>query len=202
MPSDAVIVLDFETTGLSARFCRVTEVAALRIEGGEVVDSYTSLVNAGVAVPDYVAQLTGITTRMLRSAPPPEEVMPALKRFVGPLPVVAHNAHFDQGFYESELQHVNLRSSHDPFLCTVRIARRVVPELASYSLGPLAAHCGVRFRSAAHRAMADVEVTAGVLQSLVSRIKDHGAPAVTSSLLRRLMCCPVRDAPRLLRDPW
>jgi DNA polymerase-3 subunit epsilon len=176
-------------------------VAALRLEGGQVVDSYTSLINAGVAVPDFVARFTGITTRMLKSAPPPEEVMPALRRFIGPLPVVAHNAHFDQGFYESELRHVNLRSTHDPFLCTVRIARRVVPELDSYSLAPLAAHCGVRFRSAAHRAMADVEVTAGVLQSLVSRIKGRGVPAVPTSLLRRLMSCPVRDAPRLLQRP-
>ena len=199
MISDPVVVMDFETTGLGPHCARVTEVAALRIEAGRVTDRFVTLINCGVTVPAQITAITGITTAMVRAAPPVAEVMPALHRFVAGHPVVAHNAQFDQGFYEQELQRLQLRSSSEDFLCTIRVARRVLPGLATYKLSALSAHCGVRFSSAAHRAEADAQVTADVLTSLSGRILGAGVPVVTAHLLRELMTCRIADAKALLR---
>jgi DNA polymerase-3 subunit epsilon len=197
--SEPVVVLDFETTGLSPLSARVTEVAAIRIVDGQVVERFVTLINCGVTVPAEITAFTGITTAMVRAAPPVSDVMPALHRFLGRHAVVAHNAHFDQGFYEQELRRLNLASSSGDFLCTVRVARRVVPGLATYRLSALSAHCGVHFSSAAHRAEADALVTGEVLTSLSGRILESGIPAVTARLLRDLMACRIADAGNLLR---
>jgi len=196
---EPVIVMDFETTGLGPQSARVTEVAALRIEAGRVTDRFVTLINCGVTVPAEITAFTGITTAMVRAAPPVAEVMPALHRFVGRHAVVAHNAHFDQGFYEQELRRLRLESDSEDFLCTIRVARRVLPGLATYKLSALSAHCGVRFSSAAHRAEADALVTGEVLTSLSGRILDAGVPAVTPRLLRELMACRIADAKAILR---
>ena len=196
---EPVIVMDFETTGLGPQSARVTEVAALRIEAGRVTDRFVTLINCGVSVPAEITAFTGITTAMVRAAPPVAEVMPALHRFVGHHPVVAHNAHFDQGFYEQELRRLQLQSDSEDFLCTIRVARRVLPGLATYKLSALSAHCGVRFSSAAHRAEADARVTGEVLTSLSGRILDAGVPSVTPRLLRELMACRIADAKAILR---
>ena len=196
---EPVIVMDFETTGLGPQSARVTEVAALRIEAGRVTDRFVTLINCGVTVPAEITAFTGITTAMVRAAPPVAEVMPALHRFVGRHAVVAHNAHFDQGFYEQELRRLQLESDSEDFLCTIRVARRVLPGLATYKLSALSAHCGVRFSSAAHRAEADALVTGEVLTSLSGRILDAGVPAVTPRLLRELMACRIADAKAVMR---
>ena len=196
---EPVIVMDFETTGLGPQSARVTEVAALRIEAGRVTDRFVTLINCGVAVPAEITAFTGITTAMVRAAPHVAEVMPALHRFVGRHAVVAHNAHFDQGFYEQELRRLQLESDSEDFLCTIRVARRVLPGLATYKLSALSAHCGVRFSSAAHRAEADALVTGEVLTSLSGRILDAGVPAVTPRLLRELMACRIADAKAVMR---
>jgi len=196
---EPVIVMDFETTGLGPQSARVTEVAALRIEAGRVTDRFVTLINCGVTVPAEITAFTGITTAMVRAAPPVAEVMPALHRFVGRHAVVAHNAHFDQGFYEQELRRLRLESDSEDFLCTIRVARRVLPGLATYKLSALSAHCGVRFSSAAHRAEADALVTGEVLTSLSGRILDAGVPAVTPRLLRELMACRIADAKAVMR---
>ena len=196
---EPVIVMDFETTGLGPQSARVTEVAALRVEAGRVTDRFVTLINCGVTVPAEITAFTGITTAMVRAAPPVAEVMPALHRFVGRHAVVAHNAHFDQGFYEQELRRLQLESDSEDFLCTIRVARRVLPGLATYKLSALSAHCGVRFSSAAHRAEADALVTGEVLTSLSGRILDAGVPAVTPRLLRELMACRIADAKAVMR---
>ena len=196
---EPVIVMDFETTGLGPQSARVTEVAALRIEAGRVTDRFVTLINCGVTVPAEITAFTGITTAMVRAAPPVAEVMPALHRFVGRHAVVAHNAHFDQAFYEQELRRLQLESDSEDFLCTIRVARRVLPGLATYKLSALSAHCGVRFSSAAHRAEADALVTGEVLTSLSGRILDAGVPAVTPRLLRELMACRIADAKAVMR---
>ena len=88
-----IVMLDFETTGLSPEGGdRITEVAALRIAGGQVVERYVSLVNCGVRVPSFITQLTGITQAMVDGAPPAAEVVPSLLDFIGGDVLAAHNA--------------------------------------------------------------------------------------------------------------
>jgi len=97
------------------------------------------------------------------------------------------------------LRRLQLQSDSEDFLCTIRVARRVLPGLATYKLSALSAHCGVRFTSAAHRAEADALVTGEVLTSLSGRILDAGVPSVTPRLLRELMACRIADAKAVMR---
>jgi DNA polymerase III subunit epsilon len=88
-----IVMLDFETTGLSAAAGdRITEVAALRIVDGVVAERYVTLVNCGVRIPSFVIALTGISQRMVDSAPPPAHVLPRLLDFIGDDVLAAHNA--------------------------------------------------------------------------------------------------------------
>lgn len=201
MLADTVVVLDFETTGLSTQVDRATEVAAVMFRDGRIVDQYQTLINAGVPLSPMVTQLTGITTAMLRGAPRPEEVFRRLREFIGAVPVVAHNASFDYGVYRAELARADLRREPEPFLCTKLLSRRVLPGRSSYSLSPLAAELNVRYRSAAHRALADAEVCAQVLHALCVRIAELGIERVDVPLLQRLMrYTPVAKASSYLQS--
>jgi DNA polymerase III epsilon subunit-like protein len=100
----SIAIIDFETTGISPNMGdRATEVAIVMLEGGQVVDRYQSLMNAGVRVNSFITQLTGITNEMVQAAPPAEQVMREAARFVGGRPMVAHNAAFDKKFWQAEL---------------------------------------------------------------------------------------------------
>ena len=99
MLDQPIVMLDFETTGLSPVMGdRITEVAALRIVGGEVVERYVSLVNCNVRIPSFITGLTGITQAMVDSAPPVHRVLPELLDFIGSDALSAHNASFDEKF--------------------------------------------------------------------------------------------------------
>src|SRR5690606_33058891 len=131
----------------------------------------------------------------------PEEVFRRLREFIGAVPVVAHNASFDFGVYRAELARAGLRREPEPFLCTKLLSRRVLPGRSSYSLSRLAAELNVRYRSAAHRALADAEVCAQVLHALCVRIADLGIERVDVPLLQRLMrYTPVAKASTYLQS--
>lgn len=159
-----IVMLDFETTGLSPEGGdRITEVAALRIAGGQIVDRYVSLVNCGVRVPSFITQLTGITQAMVDGAPPAAEVVPALLDFIGGDVLAAHNASFDEKFLKAEGAMLGRDCRHSGLVCSLKLARRVYPGLASYKLGQLARGLGIVFGGRAHRAEADAEAAAHVL---------------------------------------
>jgi len=159
-----IVMLDFETTGLSpAMGDRITEVAALRIVGGRVTERYVSLINCGVRIPSFITQLTGISQAMVERAPPVDEVVPALLDFIGSDALSAHNASFDEKFLKAEAARLDLAPRHAGLVCSLKLSRRVFPGLSSYKLGQLSGQLGIRFRSAAHRAESDAEVAAEVL---------------------------------------
>ena len=102
-----VIVIDFETTGISPEHgARATEVAAVLISDGRIVGRYQSLMNAGVPIPPFIEALTGISNRMVRQAPSAASVMTQLADFIGDITLVAHNAAFDKKFLQSELERI------------------------------------------------------------------------------------------------
>ncbi|HCE10857.1 MAG TPA: DNA polymerase III subunit epsilon, partial [Oxalobacteraceae bacterium] len=104
-----IVMIDFETTGMSpANGDRITEVAALRITGGRVVERFVSLVNCQVRVPSYITALTGITQSMVNAAPPASLVVPELLRFIGTDALSAHNASFDERFLLAESRNLGL----------------------------------------------------------------------------------------------
>jgi DNA polymerase-3 subunit epsilon len=180
-----MVVLDFETTGLSPQAGdRVTEVAALRIEGGQVVGSYVSLINCGVTIPSFITGLTGISQAMVDRAPPCSQVLPALLEFIGDDALVAHNAGFDEKFLLAESAALGLRPAYAGPICSLKLTRRVFPGLASYKLGTLARAFNLPFQSAAHRAQADAEVTVQLLHHVGQRIQSHyGIGSIAADLL-------------------
>ncbi len=159
-----IVMLDFETTGLSpAMGDRITEVAALRIVNGRVSERYVSLINCNVRIPSFITGLTGITQAMVDGAPPVSRVVPELLDFIGSDPLSAHNASFDEKFLKAEAERLGRSVGHDSLVCSLKLSRRVFPGLSSYKLGLLSGQLGIRFRSAAHRAESDAEVAAEVL---------------------------------------
>lgn len=185
MLDQPIVMLDFETTGLSpAMGDRITEVAALRIVDGAVVERYVSLVNCQVRIPAFITGLTGITQAMVDAAPPADVVVPRLLEFIGSDALSAHNASFDEKFLLAEAQRLQLPARHAALVCSLKLARRVFPNLASYKLGQLSGQLGIRFRSAAHRAESDAEVAAQVLIHIGKHIREtYGVAAVDPALL-------------------
>jgi len=200
MLSTAVVVLDFETTGLSPRGGdRITEVAALRVRDGRVVDRYVTLVNAGVRIPSFITGLTGITNAMVASAPPVQRVIRELVEFLADDLVVAHNASFDHGFLTAEIERGGLTARDYRTLCTMRLARRLAPGLGSYKLSVVAAHLGVTYGGVAHRAEADAQVAADVLHRIGDRVvAKHRLSTLDPELLRQVTGWPARDVPTKL----
>jgi DNA polymerase-3 subunit epsilon len=182
-----IAVIDFETTGISPGMGdRATEVAIVMLEGGQVVDRYQSLMNAGVRVNSFITQLTGITNDMLQAAPPAEQVMREAARFVGGRPMVAHNAAFDKKFWQDELARCGQDGLH-PFACTVLLSRRLYPQAPNHQLGTLAAYHHLPSTGRAHRALADAETAAYLLAQMLHDLQArHGCQRVDHDLLMGL----------------
>lgn len=168
---ETVAIIDFETTGLSPDMGdRATEVAVVLVENGKAIDHYQSLMNGGVHIPAYVESLTGISNAMIRKAPPAEEVMTALAKFVGTIPLVAHNASFDSKFLDAEWARIKLRRKQD-FACSMLLARRIYPTAPDHKLGTLVNHLKLPSAARHHRALADAEMTAHLWLKMISDIK-------------------------------
>lgn len=201
MLDQPIVMLDFETTGLSPVMGdRITEVAALRIVGGEVVERYVSLVNCGVRIPSFITGLTGITQAMVDNAPPADEVVPALLDFIGTDALSAHNASFDDKFLRAEAERLTLAPRHAALVCSLKLSRRVFPALGSYKLGQLSGALGIRFRSAAHRAEADAEVAAQVLIHIGQHLRaTYGIRQVDTGLLVSVNKLAAAKVPQFLQ---
>ncbi|MEM6336509.1 MAG: exonuclease domain-containing protein, partial [Bacteroidota bacterium] len=160
------VVLDTETTGLEVTRDRVIEIGAVKVVGGRVVDTFQQLINPERHIPRKIAHLTGISDESVFDAPPAAEVVPQFMDFLGDGVIVAHNWPFDRRFLEAELSRLDLPMVQNPSLCTLRLARRLLTALPSKSLANLKRHYGIR-TSRAHRALADSEATAKVLERLL-----------------------------------
>ena len=196
---EAVAVIDFETTGLSpAQGDRATEIAAVIVEDGRVVDRYQSLMNAGVRIPAYIEALTGITNAMVRSAPLAGEVMRDVSDFVGDMPIVAHNASFDAKFWDAELARIQ-RSRKQDFVCSLLLSRRLLPLAPSHKLGVLVEYANLPVAGRYHRALADAEMAASLLLWLEDELRlRHQVSRVSVDLLRRIQRASKAQLPRCL----
>jgi DNA polymerase-3 subunit epsilon len=202
MMDKAIVMLDFETTGLSpAMGERITEVAALRIVDGRIEERFVSLVNCGVRIPSFITQLTGISQQMVDRAPPASEVVPQLLDFIGGATLAAHNASFDEKFLKAEAEYAGLATGHSGLVCSLKLSRRVFPGLASYKLGQLSGQLGIRFRSAAHRAESDAEVAAEVLMHISRHLGSaYDLDEVDPALLQSVNRLSAAKVPQFLRQ--
>ncbi|CUI03073.1 3'-5' exonuclease [Massilia antarctica] len=197
-----IVMLDFETTGLSpANGDRITEVAALRIVEGRVTERYVSLVNCGARIPYFISELTGISQAMVDAAPPVERVLPQLLDFIGSDALSAHNASFDEKFLKAEAERLGLATAHEGLVCSLKLSRRVFPGLSSYKLGLLSGQLGIRFRSAAHRAESDAEVAAEVLIHIARHLGHaYGFASLAPQLLVSMNKLSAAKVPAYLRQ--
>ncbi|WP_407278956.1 3'-5' exonuclease [Aromatoleum evansii] len=188
---EVVAVIDFETTGLSpAQGDRATEVAAVILEDGKVVDRYQSLMNTGVRIPPFIESLTGISNEMVRRAPPAAQVMQDVSDFVGDRPLVAHNASFDSKFWDAELARIE-RSRRQEFVCSLLLSRRIFPLAPSHKLGALVEYANLPVAGRYHRALADAEMAASLLLCLEGELRErHQVSEVSVELLRRIQRVP------------
>jgi DNA polymerase-3 subunit epsilon len=184
---EVVAVIDFETTGLSAmNGDRATEIAAVLLRDGKVVDRYQSLMNAGVRIPSFIEELTGISNAMIRNARPAAAVMREVSEFVGDTPLVAHNASFDAKFWDAELARIQ-RSRRQEFACSLLLARRLMPLAPSHKLGSLINYANLPTAGRAHRALADAEMAASLLAWLEDELRNrYQIREVSHDLLRKI----------------
>lgn len=195
-----IVMLDFETTGLSpAVGDRITEFAALRIVDGKVTERFVSLVNCQVRIPFFITQLTGITQAMVNSAPKASVVVPELLRFIGKDALAMHNTGFDARFLVAESGSLGLAPAHEQLICSLKLSRRIFPGLGSYKLGTLATALGIRFKSAAHRAEADAEVSARLLLHIGEHLgRTYGLASIDPRLLERVNKVSAAKVPEFL----
>ncbi|AZD63169.1 MULTISPECIES: PolC-type DNA polymerase III [Pseudomonas] len=188
---ERIAVIDFETTGISpSSSCRATEIAVVILEQGRIVERYQSLMNAGVRVPAFIEQLTGISNAMLRSAPPAEQVMNEVNEFVGTTPLLAHNAAFDQKFWDYELGRIK-RTRLQNFACSLLLARRLMPAAPNHKLGTLTTFACLPHTGQAHRAMADAEMAANLTAHLALELRQkHGLRELSHDFLCKLQKVP------------
>lgn len=183
------VVVDLETTGgSSGGGDRITEIGAVTVAGGRVVDSYETLVNPERPIPTAVSRLTRITWDMVRAAPTIRDVASRVAEVLRGHVFVAHNAAFDWRFLSSELARYTGQQLLGERLCTVRLARAVVPNIRRRSLDALSAYYGIE-NHARHRAGGDALATARVLLRLLAAARDRGC--VTLEDLRRV----IREVP-------
>lgn len=196
-----IAVIDFETTGITpSSHCRATEIGIAILERGRIVDRYQSLMNAEIPVPPFIQSLTGITTAMLRKAPPISQVMSEAADFIGDLPLLAHNAAFDQKFWDAELAHIG-RARRQPFACSLLLARRLLPDAPNHKLGTLNQWAQLPSTGKAHRAMADAEMAANLTLYMADYLREqHGINPVSHALFCTLQKVPAAKIPATLRQ--
>lgn len=184
---ETVAVLDFETTGLSPHYGdRATEIAIALVRDGQVIDRFQSLMSAGRRIPSDITALTGITNAMIASAPAAAKVMREAASFVGNLPLVAHNASFDQKFWQAELSQLGLACANG-FACTLLLARRLYPQSPNHRLSTLVQMLGLPSSGRAHRAMVDAEMASHLWCRIQHDVtKTYGIGLVNHALLGRV----------------
>jgi len=184
------IVLDLETTGASPTTgCAITEIGAIAIRGGEILEEFSSFVNPQVALPEYIVNLTGITDEMLIGAPPINEVFPDFIEFIDRhehVHLVAHNAPFDIGFLKAAATQLSHIWPKYEVIDTVKLARRVIErsEIENYKLGTLSQFFNTKALPN-HRALDDVKTTVEVLHRLIERLS--GYEVFTIAQLKKFM---------------
>lgn len=197
--AESVIVLDFETTGLSPyQGDRAIEIGAVKIENGKITDSFQELMNPGVRISGFIENYTGITNSMLKNAASCNSVMSKFHKFIGNSNLVAHNASFDSKFLYAEFERINY-STYGEFACSMLIARRIYQNAPDHKLGTLVSYKNLPTDGTFHRALADSQMTAYLWIEMINDIKNkHSFSNVPFDVMQRLSRVSKHSAPNFL----
>ncbi|MGO1370813.1 MAG: PolC-type DNA polymerase III [Senegalia sp. (in: firmicutes)] len=166
------IVFDIETTGFSPINDGITEIGAVKIKNGEIIDTFSELINPEKKIPEKVIQLTGITEAMVKDKPTVDKILPKFKEFIGEDVLVAHNASFDMGFINKKYKDINITLAN-PVLDTLQFSRELYSHLKSHKLNRIAKYLNVSLENH-HRAVDDSRATAEILLKMISDVKEKG----------------------------
>ncbi len=169
-------VLDIETTGLSFRTEKITELGAVIYKNGEVLREFECFVNPEKTIPEEVVKVTNITDEMVKDAKTIEEILPEFLDFIGDRIIVAHNADFDVGFIKYNAEKIGLKLENT-YIDTLRLAKDIFPDYKKYKLGIIADNLGIKVE-VAHRALDDVITLVKVFKVMQDLIKENGAKTV------------------------
>lgn len=165
-------VLDLETTGISFRTEKITEVGIMKIRNGELLDSFSCFVNPEKPIPQKVVEVTNITDDMVKDADTIDKVLPKVIEFIGDSVLVAHNADFDIGFLKYNATALGLKLNNT-YMDTLKLAKELFPQYKKYKLGIIAENLGIKV-DVAHRALDDVDTTVKVFNIMLDMLKEQG----------------------------
>lgn len=171
MKDQLFAVIDVETTGGGIHGNRLTEICVVLLRGTKVVDKFTSLINPEKEIPRHITGLTGIDNAMVADAPKFYEVAKKVEELTRDAIFVAHNVNFDYNVLRNEFLELGFEYNRRK-LCTVRLSRKLIPGLFSYSLGRLCDSINIPI-SNRHRAEGDTDATVILFQRLLSLDEDH-----------------------------
>lgn len=160
-------IIDIETTGNSPNFGKITEFALYQYNGEKITKEYSTLINPEMDIPYYITQLTGINNQMVQNAPRFYEVAKTIVELTAGRTFVAHNVSFDYNFLKQEFARLEYHFNRKT-LCTVKLARKLLPGHASYSLGKLCSDLGIEIKER-HRAAGDAFATVKLFEILLKR---------------------------------
>ena len=170
------IVFDIETTGLSPMNCKITEIGAVLLSGGEVISEFNTFVDPECHIPEEITKLTSITDEMVKGAPKIEEALRAFLEFAGDRLLIAHNATFDISFIRFAADSLGIPFDN-PYLDTVALSRYVNPDLKRHKLDNLAQYFGLGdFHH--HRACDDAAILGKIFICMAEKLKDEGVSSI------------------------
>ncbi len=169
--TDEMVVFDIETTGLSKKDCRITEIGAVKIKGGQVIERYNTFVNPQCPIPEDIQKLTSITDEMVADAPTIETVLPEFLKFTGDCLLIAHNADFDTGFIRVAAEICNVEFNN-PYLDTLALSRYLNPDMKAHKLDILAKHYKLDDFNH-HRACDDAEILAKIYFAMTEQMIEN-----------------------------
>lgn len=159
---ESYVVIDIETTGLSPLCDEIIEISAIKVENNSIIETFSFLIKPKCnSLSYFITKLTGITNKMLASAPSISEILPQFSEFIGDSILIGHNVNFDINFLYDEFQKILKTKLNNDFVDTMQIARRLYPELAHHKLKDVAEKHGVCTKGA-HRGLKDCEITQAV----------------------------------------
>jgi DNA polymerase-3 subunit epsilon len=164
-------VVDIETTGNYTQRSKITEIAIYVYDGENISEHFHTLINPESGIPPYISSLTGITNQMVENAPKFYEVAKRIYQLLDKRIFVAHNVNFDYNFIRQEFRNLG-GDFQAKKLCTVRLARKILPGLPSYGLGNLARHLNIPI-SSRHRAFGDAEATVKIFEILLKSDREN-----------------------------
>lgn len=192
------VLLDLETTGATPLRDRITEIALIRFEEGIETARWQTLVNPEISIPTFIQQLTGITNDMVQSAPTFKQIAGKLLDYLQDTILCAHNVRFDHGFLKNEFKRIGV-DLRQKVLCTVKLSRKLYPQHRSHGLDAIISrhelHCDAR-----HRAMGDVEMMMGFLNSATQELGNVIVRETAAQLLKDTNSLPSHIDSQLIDD--